>query len=301
MTENTWMRFLKWIPDFTTMRENIKIAFLLFVFFLSGGLNFCFSQDLKETEHSSSFKLAAQIKSTSDFFTTDHLGNIYVVESHQIKKYGLYGTLQETFSNKNYGAISSIDASDPLRLLVFYNDFSYIMFLEDELSLIGSEINLVDFELDQTTLVCGSWNDGLWLYDPQDFQLKRMNQNLQITHRSGNISQLVGVEINPNFMLEVNNFVYLNNPSDGILVFDQYGTYFKTIPLKGLEQFQLNGDQIFYENDGKLKSYNIKMFVENSLDLPVSKEEIKSIRFERESKLLVIQKENSLSMYLIED
>jgi hypothetical protein len=112
---------------------------------------------------------------------------------------------------------------------------------------------------------------------------------------------LVGVEINPNFIMEANNFVYLNNPSDGILVFDQYGTYFKTIPLKGLEQFQLNGDQIFYENNGKLKSYNIKMFVENSLDLPVSKEEIKSLRFERESKLLVIQKENSIELFLIED
>lgn len=289
------------MPDYIAMRKNLKIAYLFLALFLSGLLNFSFSQELTEKEYSSTFKLAAQIKGVSNFFTTDYLGNIYVVEDHQIKKYGISGILQETFSNKNYGTIAAIDASNPLRLLVYYRDFGTIMFLDDELSLIGSAISLVDFGLDQATLLCASWNDGIWLYDPQDFQLKRMDQNLKTSHRSGNVCQMVGVEINPNFIVESNNFVYLNNPQNGILVFDQYGTYFKTIPLKGLEQFQLNGDQVFFEEEGKLKSYNLKLFVENSIDLPGEIARVKGIRFERESKLLVIQKENSIELFLIED
>jgi len=278
------------------MLNKTKLAVFLLLFSLFGFFNFVVAQEPVPI-----FNLAAQIKGDVVFFTTDHMGNVYIVESHQVKKYGISGNLQETFSNKNFGAIAAIDASNPLRVLVYYRDFGHIMFLDDELSLIGSAISLVALGLDQTTLICASWNDGIWLYDPQDFQLKRLDRNLKTTHQSGNINQLVGVEINPNYMVEYDNFVYLNNPQNGILVFDQYGTYFKTIPLKGLDQFQLNGEQVFFKEEGKLKSYNLKLFTENSVDLPGEKERIKRIRFERESKLLVIQKENYIDLFLIED
>jgi len=276
--------------------KKINLIYILSLFSFFGLLNFAQAQ-----EKQLPFSLNAQISGDAGFFTTDHMGNVYVVENHQIKKYGISGNLQESFSNKNHGVISAIDASNPLRVLVYYRDFGQVIFLDDELSLIGSVISLVDLGLDQATLICSSWDDGLWLYDSQDFQLKRLDKNLKISHSSGNINQIVDEEMSPAFMLGYNNFVYINNPVSGIMVFDQFGTYFKTIPIKGLNRFQINGDQIFFEELGKLKSYNLMSFQENSIDLPVEPGNFKGLRFEKELRLLVIQKENVIDLFLIED
>src|SRR5437867_3559374 len=74
------------------------------------------------------------IKSKADFFTTDNFGNTYLVKGEEIKKYSASGDLLKIYSNKTMGKITSIDASNSLRLLVFYKDFSSIIILDDLLS-----------------------------------------------------------------------------------------------------------------------------------------------------------------------
>jgi hypothetical protein len=184
---------------------------------------------------------------------------------------------------------------------VFYQDFGQISYLDDVLSVIGSRISLLEQGLDQATLSCSSWDDGIWLYDPQDFELKRLGNDLRLSHQSGNVNQLVGIEANPNFIIEKNNFVYLNNPLTGILVFDQFGTYYKTLPVIGIDRFQVSADQVFYLQEGKLISYNMRMF--QYADVPVASDDdvILDLRFERELKQLVILKEKKLEWYVIKD
>lgn len=55
---------------------------------------------------------------------------------------------------------------------------------------------------------------------PAKFALVRLDSKLAVAQTTSNLNQLLGIEINPNFMCEYNNSVYLNNPSTGILVFD---------------------------------------------------------------------------------
>jgi len=235
------------------------------------------------------------------FFTSDYWGNIYVVNGHQLAKYDKNGQQISTYSNKTLGAISFVDASNPLRLLLFYKDFGQIIFLDDVLSILGSAIALEELGFDQAILSCTSVSDGIWLYDPQDFQLKRIDQSLNVTHQSGNINQLTGIEVNPNFMIEYNNFVYLNNPATGIMVFDMYGTYFKTLPLKDIKQFQLTGQHLFYYKNGALNSYDLKTLEQHEMVIPVSESKTKDVRLAKEPGLLIVFKEKQLDLFLIED
>jgi len=255
----------------------------------------------QDTAGVTSFELIRQLQVTGTSITSDYLGNVYAINDNEIAKYSSTGSLISSFSDKNAGTITSVDASNPLRVQVFYQDFGQIIYLDDVLSVIGSRISLLEQGLDQATLSCSSWDDGIWLYDPQDFELKRLGSDLRLSHQSGNVNQLVGIEANPNFIIEKNNFVYLNNPLTGILVFDQFGTYYKTLPVIGIERFQVSADQVFYLQEGKLISYNMRMF--QYADVPVASDDdvILDLRFERELKQLVILKEKKLEWYVIKD
>ena len=161
----------------------------------------CLSQS-QDTARVPSFELIRQLQVTGTSITSDYLGNVYAISDNEIAKYASTGALISSFSDKNAGTITSVDASNPLRVQVFYQDFGQIIYLDDVLSVIGSRISLLEQGLDQSTLSCSSWDDGIWLYDPQDFELKRLGSDLRLSHQSGNINQLVGIEANPNFITE---------------------------------------------------------------------------------------------------
>ena len=216
-------------------------------------LLFCFSFTADD-----SLKTLYTIKVKADFFSTDNFGNTYLVKGDEIRKYNPSGDLLKIYSNKNLGKITSIDASNALRLLVFYKDFANIIILDDLLSQNGDNINLMDLSLEQCDLVCSSFNNGMWFFNRQNANLVRLNDNLQTAVNTGNLNRLLGSDLKPNFMLEYDGYVYLNNPTEGILVFDIYGTYSKTIAIKGLQHFQVKDQGLIYFAAGVLKSYNLK-------------------------------------------
>lgn len=239
------------------------------------------------------FKLEKTIVAEGDFITSDKLGNIYLVNANSLTKYNSKGEILKTYSNLNFGNISFIDASNPLKILVFFKDFGQIVFLDNTLSVSGSNIDLTNLKLEQSSLSCTSFNNGVWVYDQTNIQLIRIDETLNISNESGNISQLTGYELNPNYLIEQNNFVYLNEPENGILVFDRYGTYMKTIAIKNLNSIQIIANSVFFVQDSLIKSYNMESFEIKTTNIPVK--EFKNIRIE--NKKLYVLTEKALKIY----
>jgi hypothetical protein len=215
------------------------------------------------------FVLLSSIPGSYTRMTTDNFGNVYTVSGCELKKFSPEGILLKSFSDKTHGDIAFVDASDPLKIVLFYHDFRQIIFLDNTLSVNGNVIELDKLELLQPLFACSSYENGFWVYDQQDFQLVRFDKNLQRTNSSGNIAQLTGVEIKPNYLIETNNMVYLNDPDNGIFVFDKYGTFSKTMPFKDLTSFQIIGDNLVYSTESQLIEYNFKTFAQKSSSLPV--------------------------------
>ena len=262
---------------------------------------FVFGQANSTSGFNYSFTFVCELLHNSDYITTDHLGQVYCVVGDKVYKYDKQGKLLFTYSNKLLGKISYVDATNPLRLLLFYQEFGQIEFLDDALSVIGDAIDLQEKDLDQSTLACTSTNDQMWIYDPKDFRLVRLDRNLNISYESANINQLCSYNISPNFILEYKNWLYLNNPETGILVFDLYGAYSKTIPIKDLNVFTLENNQLIYFKENRFFIYDTKRFSELAFDLPGQIDGALDARIERVQNLLVILKEKRLDLYLIED
>jgi len=190
----------------------------------------------------------------------DGFGNMYIINNNEIVKYNAAGVLQKKFSTKRYGKIDFVDAMNPLKILVYYKDFQQIMFLDDQLTETSSMISIETLGYEQTSVVCSSTNNSFWLYDKQNNELLRFNSDLKALVKTGNLKRILDIDIKPNFMQEHNNYIYLNCPSEGILVFDIYGTFYKTIPLKNLKEFNIVNGDVFYFETNTLKQYQAQTF-----------------------------------------
>lgn len=190
----------------------------------------------------------------------DALGNSYVIRGDEIKKYNPLGIFLKTFSNKRYGKIEDVDISNPLKILVYYRDFQQVLFLDNQLSPAAEVISLEKAGYEQASLVCSSVNNSFWLYDKQNNELLRFDSELKALVKTGNLKRILDLDIQPNYMRESGNYLYLNCPKEGILVFDIYGTFYKTIPIKNLTEFNIINGNVFYYENFALKEYQAQTF-----------------------------------------
>jgi len=239
------------------------------------------------------YTLVKTISSSASFITTDNLGNLYMIVNNELGMYDSNGNLLKTFSDKTHGSIDFVDVSNPLQILLFYRDFRQVVFLDNMLSKKSDALLLDGLQILQPQLACSSYENGFWIYDQQDFQLIRFDINLQRSNQSGNIAQLAGIEIKPNFLTEIGGNIYMNDPENGILIFDKYGTFAKILPIKNLTSFQVIENNIIFSTGISLVKYNIKTFEQQYMTLP--EKNVKCAKIEKEK--LFVQDSTSVKIY----
>jgi len=222
----------------------------------------CFAQN------NSDWKLLYSIEKEIDFIAFDNLFNVYSIHESEIAKYNSQGQFQIRYSDKRLGQIGQVDVEYPLKPLLNYPDLNNIAILDNTLSNNRGNIDLSRLNIAIGALAINSVQNHYWFYDAMTFSLIRANDNLQRTSTTGNLSQVLGVELDPVYMVEFANRLYLNNPKTGILVFDIFGTYIKTIPLKGLNRFQVFENEIVYFHDNKITRYNTQLYKETIIPIP---------------------------------
>ncbi len=190
-----------------------------------------------------------------DFFEVDHLGNIITIENNEIRKFNSKGDKTASFSNSMLGEIATIDASNPLRILVFYKEFNQALFLNRNLSEIGTEIDLYEYSENETDLLCSSPNGGFWLYNTIDNQAILISKFGKTINKSILLSGFWG-NTNPSSMHVFANDLYLLYPDKGILILDRNGQFKKKISIPEIQDFQINQNAIVYIKHSGLYFFN---------------------------------------------
>ena len=178
-----------------------------------------------------------------NYFEIDVQSNIYTIDGAELKKYSEDATLLYTYSNLILGDISNIEVDKTTNIFLYYRDFNNIIFLDNTLSPKYSPIDLSNLGYPEANLACRSYNNSFWIYNPVNQELLRFDQSLQITDRTGNLSNITKVNIIPEQILERNNLLYLRDNENGIFVFDRYGGYLRNMPFYNLDDFYLEYDK----------------------------------------------------------
>ena len=207
------------------------------------------------------------IGQASKYVITDKLGQVYIVNTaDELVKYNAQGQQQFIYFDRTLGEISYIDATNPFQVLVFFEDFQTVVWLDRTLNPM-STIHLSDFGFFQLNTIAVASDNRLWIYDNTTFQIKKIDNQGEVIVESMELNNLT-TNLNPNFIIEKNNRIYLNNPITGIYVFDIFGQYIETIPILNLTTFQIIDGQLWYQNKTEFNSYHFKTLQTEIIDLP---------------------------------
>ena len=163
-------------------------------------------------------------------FSINALGEIIILKTdNQLIKYDSLGNQLFTYTNNYSTSLSSFDATDAMNLMLYYNDFGRVSFLDKSLSEKLSPIELFNLGFSSISTVCLSYNNGIWIYDLAESQLIRINNNRKIEITSNRLNEILPVKIDPSKMIEFNNQLYVSDSLSGIYLFDKYGAFIKQV------------------------------------------------------------------------
>jgi len=223
----------------------------------------------------------------------DNLGNSYIFDFNTIIKYNPEGDSIGTYSNNRLGNISSIDVTNPYKILVFYSDYSVIIFLDNFLTAMETPIALDRLGYDGVTLACSSQENGLWLFDRLQQKLIKLGKDLTVTNKSINLSQWTGNQINPKTLIEQNSTVALHLSNESVIIFDQFATFDKVLSIKTTNEIQVINQNIIFQTNDTLFQYSPKQLVASPMILPLEKTKSAKISKDR----LLLLKNEKLYIY----
>ena len=242
---------------------------IIFLFFLNIFSTSCSAKTAPPPSDTSAYELIKKIDIKAKWMATDKLQQLYIITTeNEVVKYSPEGNELFRFSNNTLGDLTHIDITNPFSVLLYYPDFLTIYTLDRTLNKTG-EFNLLDLNLADVETVGMSNDNNVWLYDFVFYKLKKVNRNGEVLKESiVNLSNEFESPLQPNFILERENWLYVNDPNLGILVFDIYAQYQKTIDIKNLTHFQIIDNQLIYKEKEQLKSFHLKSLSTQIIDLP---------------------------------
>lgn len=205
-----------------------------------------------------------------DRFTTDDLGNLYVLRGNDLDLYDSDGTHLAHNSFNAFGPISRIDAFSSLKPLIFSRGQGQLALLDNTLSIQGAAINLPANGFAQVALACMGVQSRFWVYDERETALKRLDGQLNTVANTGRLDQILYFTPQPTYMEEADGRLYVVDPDQGVMVFDLFGTFVRLLPIKGAQRIQVNGGLIWYARAGRLERYDLRSFATDTIAWPAS-------------------------------
>lgn len=196
----------------------------------------------------------------------DDLGNLYVYDSYEIRRYDRDMQLTASFSSREYGSISAIDVSDPLKPLVFYSMFSKVVELDNAFALSLTWSPQLD-GIGQPLIGCRSTGPGYWFFNQIGLQPVMVDQTGKVVSAGTSLKSVSNGDITISDMVCKGPWMVLIDKSFGFYVFDQYGTFANKIPIQGGVFSGLTNTDLYYLQGDKLFKRNIRTGMETEFKL----------------------------------
>lgn len=217
------------------------------------------------------FKLVKNYPGEITDAAIDNLDNVYLLTAtDQLKKYNASGDSVAVYNNiRKFGKVHSMDVSNPLKLLLYYKDFSSIVILDRLLSP-RSTIDLRTKNILQVAAIGLSYDNNIWIFDSYDHKLKKIDEEGNVLLETPDFRQALGQAIAPQQIIDENKQVYLYDTVNGLYVFDRYGTFQRKIPVEGWSNVSITDKYILGIGNGSLQTYNASTLMRSEQKFPVN-------------------------------
>ncbi len=250
------------------MKPIIHKLLLLPVWLIATGA-FCQTGEAPERDTASFVQQEAIATGVVQDFAVDNLGNLYVLtQAGYLKKMNARGDSLNVFNDiRRYGVLSLMDVTNPMRLVLYYKDFSTVVVLDRFLNQLHT-VDLRKAGVFQAKAVGLSYDNHLWVYDEQAAKLKKIDDEGKLVMETTDLRQVLTVMPSPDRLVDRDGFVYLYDTEKGLYVFDYYGMLKNELPLPGIAHLQVLGSTVVGIADGKFIRYTLGDIHVQELRLP---------------------------------
>lgn len=248
-----------------------------------------------QKQNTDTFTLLKTYTGTIADVAMDNLDNLYIISSTgQIKKLNAAGDSVGVYNQlKNYGKLYTIDVSNPLKLLLFYKDFSTVVILDRFLAN-QSTLDLKRFSILNPSAIGNSYDNNIWVYDEYDNKLKKIDEQGTKLLETADFRAAFNQSISPQRIISDNNLVYLADTANGVFVFDNYGSFKKEIPVKNWQTIAIAHNNIISATGELISVFNASTQMQTQKRVPFFKPYLHS--FITPSKLVNFS-DNSVQIY----
>lgn len=199
----------------------------------------------------------------------DRNGNIYFLSPNRsLLRTDSVGNPLGTFSPPTRGRIGSIDAWNPMKILLFYEDRQELFLLDRFLRPIGNT-TLQDINYRGTAKVAAlASDDGFWLFDETNLTLSKLNMQLRKIIIETPLNLILEKErFNVRQLREYQNMVYLLD-DNGIYVFDNLGNYKRKLPTTGVNHINFLNNELYFVQGSTLHFVDLYTSERRTMALP---------------------------------
>ncbi len=185
----------------------------------------------------------------SDLIAAEPTGSLYIVREGILTRFSENGDSLFTWTDPASGAITWIDVSDPLRILVYQKDFNLLRFLNNRLAPLSDPVRLDQLGIPEPMALATSRQGGFWVLDGTTLRLCRYDHQLHRQTESSPLDIQEPASRNVIRLFESSGRLWLHLPGSEIRQFDLFGNLVRRIPLK-VQSISPFGDQLLLVRPG---------------------------------------------------
>jgi hypothetical protein len=251
-----------------------------------------------QAQADSLFRLSRIIRGDIVAFAVDNLDNIYVLNSrNQLKKLGPNGDSLAVYNDvRKFGQATLVDVSNPLKVLLYYRDFSTVAVLDRFLNA-RTTLDIRKMNILQAKVIGQSYDNRIWVYDEAEHKLKKIDEEGNLLLETPDLRLVLGKAMSPVRIFDEDKYVYLYDSLKGAYVFDYFGALKNNILIPHWKNFKVAGKFIFGSRADTLFRYDITTFRVDEWKMPQALVNSKAFNFT--STKLYALKEDQLEVYTI--
>ena len=154
-----------------------------------------------------------------------------------------------------------------MKPILFYNDFSTVVILDRLLSQ-RSVLDLRRYTIYEPSAVALSYDDNIWVFDEFDNKLKKIDDQGNILMTTPDFRVVFNQSLRPSRIINETGYVYLADSSNGIYIFDNYGTFRKKLPLVKWQSLTVKGNSVIYSTPSGIIRQSSSNYLESKLPFP---------------------------------
>lgn len=199
-----------------------------------------------------SLRFQGSIPALAAFATSDHFANTYLIsQENAIVKYDSVGRQIAEFTNNRLGRATFLDASNPLKILVWYPDFQTVVLLDRTLTEMG-RLNFLRVELYAVRCVAMAFDGNIWAFDDAVSKAVKLSLDGAVLLESPPLNVYFPQRFSATRIRDSGRLVYLNDPASGLCALDQYANLENAYNTFRMTDFETDGEWLVYLEKDRL-------------------------------------------------